>query len=197
MSTSSQEQNARPPRQGKTTLMLCLKFLVLAPICLVIWLELLPAYTWCLGQTTGFFMKHVLDMPIDKIVVAKDGFLNTQTTLTFVIDERLRTSQLGKLVTNVAPFLALVLATSALGIWRRLRAIVIGVLILFFSHALTIVLIFAMGRSSLPYAVGLISITLPFLLWIVLAYWEKLTVYFSDDVPTDKELQPLAKRKDR
>jgi len=87
----------------------------------------------------------------------------------------------GHLVTNVAPFIALVLATSDLGFWKRVKVLAIGISIIFVFHNLTIVLRFVAGRTTLPTAIGFIAITLPFLLWIVLAYWGKVIAYFGSD----------------
>lgn len=187
---------------GRATLFLCLKFLVLAPICLVLWMLLLPAYTWFLGNATGLFLKYVAQVPILAVVVGKaaegtattltDGPLvrffmiiaaNSRTELTFQMADRWPTMRdVALLVTNVAPFLALVLATPGLRILRRLRVFAIGFVFLFLTHAVTIVLRFMSGgRTELPTAVGFLSVTLPFLLWIVLAYWDKLIAYLGDN----------------
>ncbi len=166
----------------KNALWLCLKFLVLAPACLVLWLLVLPGYAWVVGQVAGFLLEYVFRMPIDSMQVIKGGFLNTGTQLTFVMGPVTRwMSDLGDLVTNMAPFVALVLATSGLGVRRRLRILLIGLGIIFVSHVVTIVFRFTAGKTALPTAVGLISITLPFLLWIVLAYWDKLAAFLAEN----------------
>jgi hypothetical protein len=169
------------PTIGKSTLWLCLRFVVLAPICLVLWLLALPAYTWILGHATAAVLKYVFRTPIDSVIITREGFLNTGTQLTYVIGEQMPTmNDVGHLVTNVAPFIALVLATSGLGWLRRLKILGIGIGIIFLSHGATIILRFVAGRTTLPTAIGFISITLPFLLWIVLAYWDSLLAYFGD-----------------
>lgn len=180
---------APAPSLGRTTLLLCLKFAVLAPICLVVWLWLLPTYTWLLGHATGLVLKLILRVPIETVVVTRGGFLNTGTALAYALaDGRQPTMHdVGKLVTNVAPFIALVLATPGLGLWRRLKVIILGFVIIFLFHGLTIVLRFMSTGSklALPNTVGFVAVTLPFLLWIVLAYWDKLVVYFNDEGEQD------------
>jgi len=110
--------------------------------------------------------------------------LNTETALAYSLANGREPTMhdIGQLVTNVAPFVALVLATSGLGVWRRLRIVALGFAIIFVFHGLTIVLRFQTvgSKLALPNTVGFITITLPFLLWIVLAYWDKLVMYFGD-----------------
>ena len=176
------------PSPGKSTLWLCLRFIVLAPICLVLWLLVLPAYTWCVGHAAAMFLRYVVQTPIDGVVVTPAGLLNTDTELAYVIGPHRRTMKdVGHLVANIAPFIALVLATPALGVWRRLRILGIGIAIIFLFHAATIILRFVAGRTTLPTAIGFIAITLPFLLWIVLAYWDKLTAYLGNDEPPSQK----------
>ena len=179
---------AAPPRDS--ILWLCLRFAVLAPICLVLWLLVLPSYTWLVGHAAGLFLKYVAQNPIERVAVTPGGFLNTDTSLSYFLPGIERAMpDVGHLMTNIAPFVALVLATSALGVWRRLRILGLGVVIIFVFHVVTIVLRFVAGRTSLPTAIGFIAITLPFLLWIVMAYWDKLIAYFAD---TDDSGAPSA-----
>jgi hypothetical protein len=175
------------PSSGKSILWLCLRFIVLAPICLVLWLMVLPAYTWFVGHVAALFLRYIVQTPIDDVIVTKAGLLNTDTQLAYVIGPRMPTMKdIGHLVTNIAPFIALVLATPALGVWRRLKILGIGIAIIFAFHAATIILRFVAGRTTLPTAIGFIAITLPFLLWIVLAYWDKLMAYLgSDEAPPE------------
>jgi len=177
--------------RGKTILWLCVKFIVLAPICLVLWLLALPCYTKLLGQTTAAIIRLTTETAIESVSVTHDGggFLNTDVALTYFYAAHSSTMHdVGHLVTNVAPFVALVLATGGLGLWRRLRVLALGLVILYAFHVLTIVLRFSpAGRTPLPTAVGFATITLPFLLWIVLAYWDKLSVYLGLE---DEETAP-------
>ena len=167
-------------RQGRGIAAFFLKFAVLAPVCLVVWLYIIPTYTWALGHISGAFLKYVLRYPVTELKVEAGGFLNTGTQLSFAVGGRwLTMPDIGHLVTNVAPFVALVLATSGLSVFRRLRILGIGIGIIVVAHAATIVLRLSAGRTVLPTAVGFVAITLTFILWIVLAYWDKLLAYFE------------------
>lgn len=168
---------------ARSTIWLCLKFLVLAPVLLVGWLELLPFYARALGNVCAFVMKHLMDKDVQGVAVNAAGFLNTRTALEFTyMGHRLAMQDLGNLTTNVAPFIALVLATSGLRLWRRLGILAAGIAILFLSHGATIVLrLISGGRTPFATALGFLTITLPFLLWIVLAYWDKLSVFLSEE----------------
>lgn len=171
---------------ARNTLWLCLRFLVLAPICLVLWLMILPAYTWLLGHVAFLVLKYIFQYPIEGVIVTKAGLLNTDTSLGYVMGLRTLTMQdIGHLVTNIAPYIALVLATPRVKWLRRLRILGIGIGIIFVFHVATILLRFLAGRTALPTAIGFIAITLPFLLWIVLAYWDKLLAYLSNDDSTE------------
>ena len=98
---------------------------------------------------------------------------------------------IAKLVTNLPPFLALILATPALGLWRRLRVLLVGTTILAATHITFIVYAYryvaspetAGAGGELPQAASEFLLTLPFLLWIVLAYWGNLSEYFSSTSP--------------
>lgn len=170
----------------------CVKFLVLAVACLFIWLQALPYYAPLVGNATALVLNRFLDKPIQDVIVDARGLMNTETELTFIIGGRSLTMRdLGKLTTNIAPFVALVLATSGLAALRRLRILATGVTIIFLSHVAIIALRFvSAGRAAIPNAVGLIAVTLPFLLWIVLAYWDKLLEFFADDDATEDETAP-------
>ena len=167
--------------------LLVAKFFVLAPICLVIWLLLLPVYAHVLGYAAAAVYRYGLGYNIMGIRINTAGFLNTDTALTFVrLDGESTMPGLGHLVGNVAPFVALVLATPRLRLRRRLGVISIGVALIFLSHLATLV-IRPMGRGPIQAAqtplttvVGFFSITLPFLLWIVLAYWGQLMAFLGE-----------------
>ncbi len=176
-------EGVRKTITARSTIWLCLKFLMLAPVLLVAWLELLPFYARVLGNTCALVMKHLMDKDIQGVAVNAAGFLNTRTALVFTYMGRdLAMQDLGNLTTNVAPFIALVLATSGLRLWRRLGILAVGTAILFVFHGATIVLRFVSGgRAPFATALGFLAITLPFLLWIVLAYWDKLSAYLSED----------------
>ena len=167
--------------------LLAAKFAVLAPICLVVWLLVLPVYAHVLGYAAAVIFRYALGYNITGVRVDTGGFLNTDTALTFIrLDGESMMRNLGHLACNVAPFVALVLATPRLRLRRMLYLIGVGVIIIFISHLTTLVIRpltqgpVQMARPPLTTAVGFFSITLPFLLWIVLAYWDQLTSFLDE-----------------
>lgn len=174
--------SAATPSLGKSLFWLCVKFAILAPLCLVLWLVILPYYSTALGETSLVVLRSLFGYDITDVQTTVDpGFLNTGTRMVFSIGGRYRIMpDVGHLTANIAPFIALILATSGITLRRRFTALGIGVGIVFLSHVLTIVLRFTAGRTPFPTAIGFISITLPFLLWIVLAYREKVMEFFLE-----------------
>ncbi|MCX5771372.1 MAG: hypothetical protein NTZ09_14050 [Candidatus Hydrogenedentes bacterium] len=172
------------------------KFIVLAPICLVVWLLVLPVYAHILAYAAGSIFRYGFGLNVMGIRVDAAGFLNTDTSLTYTIMTTEKAlPALGKLVCNIAPFVALVLATPRLKLVRRLRIIGIGTGLIFISHVAAVVIRLmgrgpVQGRTPLTTTVGFVSITLPFLLWIVLAYWGQLMAFLGDEPaakPADKQ----------
>ena len=152
---------------------------VLWAVCLCLWWAVLPSYTWCLGHITAPILTYGFGEPIEGVRAHAEGFLNTGTMLAFRLEGREIPLPIAYLATNVAPFLALVLCTSGLSVRQRLSAIGIGVGILVIGHIVWIVLAFhwraEMAKDSrLAEVIAHLLISLPFLLWIVLAYWNKL-----------------------
>lgn len=164
----------------------CARFAVLAPACLALWWWLVvPPYVWALGQVCAWTLIHVAGMPIEALKVTSAGILNTETILVFVVDSRDHPIAVAHLVNNLPPFVILVLATSGLGVLRRLKVLGIGTGILVVCHAVFIVLVYVLAERIeqapvWPVALGKFLLTLPFLLWIVLAYWEHVTAFFGD-----------------
>ena len=163
----------------RVVLAFCARFLVVAPLCLLAWWALLPAYAWCLGQLTRLVLYPVLDAPIDEVLVERHGILSTGSLLRFVRAGATRSIPVGQLVSNVAPFAALVLATPGMA-WRR-RAVTLGIgsVLLALGHATYLPLVFVFAPTiaaspAIPTALGQVFITLPFLLWILLVYWERI-----------------------
>lgn len=150
----------------------CLAMLILAPL----WWLCLPAYGWLLVQACGSLLKGLFGMPVLAGRVDVRGILNTESLLVFYVGDRERLMQFALLVTNLPPFIALVLATPALHWPRRLKITLAGTAILVAIHGLYVVV--ALRFSTLLAANGEVStaisqffLTLPFVLWIALAYW--------------------------
>ena len=163
------------------------RFLALLLPLLAAWWLALPWYGWGLMQTSGVVLRGALGMPILSGTIQADGVLNTDSRMIFTLgDGRTRTLKIALLVTNVPPFLALVLASPGLAWRRRLRALVIGTAILVAGHWTFIVVAMRwqdalMRASEIPTAIIQFFLTLPFLLWIALAFWEKLVELVTGD----------------
>lgn len=156
----------------------CLRFLVAAPLCLAVYWSILPGYAWCVGQASAAVLTTLGGFPIDGVIVERAGALNTQSVLRYTGEELSRSIPIGQLVTNTAPFIALVLATGGLGLVKRVWALVVGMVLLAGCHTAFLVFAFAFSQtisrsSQIPMALGQLVITLPFLLWIVLGFWKR------------------------
>ena len=174
------------PRRTRNVALFAAKFAVCVPVCLIAWWLVLPAYVWCLGFVSQPVLRYVANVPVESFSVSNTGLtsphgiLNTGTRLNFVLEEGQVSSKLGHLVTNVAPFIALVLATAGLTVRRRAKIVAVGTAILATAHVAFIFINFTLGATEISTGISQLFITMPFLLWIVLAYWDKLTFYFSD-----------------
>jgi hypothetical protein len=166
-------------RSRRGILMFCLLFLILVLVLVPLWWLCVPWYGVVLATVCQPILHGPLGMPIADSGVTPHGFLNTETQIFFVHDGRNRGMGLALAVTNVPPYWALVLATAGLGFWRRLRVLLYGTGILFACHVLLILVLLRYGDwlqeySEIPTAVIQFFLTLPFLLWVVFAYWDKL-----------------------
>lgn len=178
-----------------------LKFIVFSAVLLFLWWwKLQPQYVNVIGRTAAGVLMTIARMPIEGIAVEVDpsGVLTTKIALAFFYQERRFPIEIGYLVANVPPYIALVLATSGLGLSRTLRIIAIGCGILAAGHVLFLVFVFSFARQiqdspEIPTAIGLFIMTLPFLLWTVLAYWDKVKdVLLETDTPQEKKNAPPA-----
>lgn len=157
----------------------CLKFLAFVVVLVVVWWLLLPYYGQVLLQVTGVSLKYLLGVPIESGRIEAGGLLNTGTTLIFSVEGHERRMHIALLATNVPPYIALVLATAGIAWKRRLRILGYGCGILCFFHAafITVALRWQdalMQASEIPTAMVQFFLTLPFMLWIVFAYWDHI-----------------------
>ena len=164
---------------------LCVKFIVFLIPLVWAWFSLLPYYAEALMQVSGGILVSVFGFPIDSGHIIAKGLLNTESQLVFISQGRETKQSIGVLVTNVAPYLALVLATGGLSWLRRIWVLLLGSAILISGHILFLVLALRFGRFAaanpeIPTAVAQFYLTLPFLLWIVLAYWNKIAGYMGE-----------------
>jgi exosortase/archaeosortase family protein len=186
----------------RTVAAFCLKFIVFVTVLTVFWWLLLPYYGYVLIQLTGGTLKYLLGVPLEAGYIQAQGMLNTESTLVFHIPPYAPTMPIALLITNLPPYVALVLATAGLAIWKRIRILAYGSGILAFGHALFIVLlamIFLEAQKpggeetfigslatakELPTAIIQFYLTMPFLLWIVFAYWDRLMGYLREEEET-------------
>ncbi len=185
-------------RRSQRIALFALKFLAIAPIFLVAWWMVVPTYSWILGQASGVMINAISARDIVALSVESGGILGTKTDL------HLTTAATGSdvsmtisLILRTAPgFALLVLATPALGIVRRLRALIIGAAVLFVSHILFVVLmyLFVFGSDSpnaelIADVLGKFLLTMPFILWLTLAYWDKVMAFLSDEDGEDAPVE--------
>lgn len=164
------------------------KFAAFVPVCLVAWWLFLPIYAQCLGLVASAILKYIVNVPVESFRVSNtgitnpSGILNTGTQLIFGLQDGVERTLpgLGAVVANIASFTALVLATTGLGVGRRARILATGLAILIGTHVAFILFVFLMESAEISMAIGQLLVTLPFLLWIVLAYWDKLSAYLVD-----------------
>ncbi len=152
-----------------------LRLVLITPAVLTLWWLSMPAYTRTIGECAAVVLR-VMGYPIERVVVNAHGFLNTDTTLGFALGGAVPTAPISWVVTNIAIYISLILATRRMHWKRRVRALAIGLATLVAAHIMHVVVFFAFAPAiernpQIPTAIAQILITLPFLLWIVLAYW--------------------------
>lgn len=155
-----------------------LRFAVIAPICLFVWWLILPVYAWILGQSAGMILIHLCGASIEamRVITDPEGILNTKTALTYYVNATQREIAVVYLVSNLPSFFIVVLATPRLHMGRRIRALAIGLSVLAVGHVVFIVMAFTLTGPAdrVSEAVGTFLLTLPFLLWLALVYWNEL-----------------------
>lgn len=157
----------------------CLKFLVAVIALVMLWWWLLPYYGYVLLQATGIPLRYLFGMAIEAGRVEASGLMRTGTQLIYTIAGHERSMHIALLATNVPPYAALILATAGLGWLRRIRILLQGVGILCLFHMLFIIVALRfqddlLKVSEIPSAIILFFLTLPFMLWIVFAYWDRI-----------------------
>lgn len=168
-----------------------LRFAIAAPICLAAWWTVMPYYGWAIGQVSAQMM-GLFGQRVDAVRIEPEGILNTATKLTFETPSGTGSDAIGAVATNLAPFVALVLATGGLTWQRRLRVLGIGVAILVASHIAYLVWAIALTPSlrespEVRIIVAQVFITMPFILWIILAYWRHVLELVATEPAPKKE----------
>lgn len=173
----------------KTALLFMAKFAAAAPVCFLLWWGGVPesyggvmeGYVWIVGQTAGGLLVGLFGAPITLLEIVTEGVMNSRSSLSYSLaNGHTVTLPIEPLVMNLPSYVALTLSTAGLG-WKRLAAITAGgSAILFATHIVYVTMVFQFGAwlSEWP-QLPEILITLPFLLWIVLAYWRHIRPFFS------------------
>lgn len=156
-----------------------LRFACIAPICLAAWWYVLPAYAKTLGFFSVLILRLVFFTKVESFQVITSGILHTSTVLQLFEGERVFPFPIAQLATNMAPFVALTLATNEVLLWKRVSVLCPGCLMLAASHLLYILLAFLFGQTIqnhpyIPHIVAYVFLTLPFLLWIVFLHLDKI-----------------------
>ncbi|GMV95095.1 MAG: hypothetical protein AMXMBFR82_48730 [Candidatus Hydrogenedentota bacterium] len=198
MSKSSADTEQVPhDNRIRRLLWFAVRVLLSIPVCLALWWLVLPAYAWAIGHAAALLLRFPFGFDIDGVTVEASGILNTGTLLGFQLGERNPSLPIAQLVSNIATYAALVIATSGIAWKRRALIAAIGFAVLAAGHVVYLVLAFAfadtMARNPVvPTAIAQAFITLPFVLWIALAYWAQADWLRprSDTATTAKEHPP-------
>jgi hypothetical protein len=167
-------------------LWLILRFLVLAAVIVpLLWKFVIPYYAWFISFML-YPLHNALGDDIARIGLALDGMLNTKTQVLYHMQRGIviEWPAASPLYSNIGPYIALVLATGGITWKRRFYDLLIGLAVLF---ACQVAFTFVMVRFRQPFmtayhfpeALGQFFMTLPFLLWIVLAYWQHIRGLFA------------------
>lgn len=157
----------------------CLRFLGLLIPGLLLWVVVLPLYARGIALAGTPVLSIVFRVPVEAVSVQQGGKWNGATVLTYTVNGQHFPMDVAGALSNLPPFVALVLATTGLTLRRRLRALRAGVGILAATHWTYIVLAMAFSEAirkwpAVPTALAQLFITLPLLLWIALTYEELL-----------------------
>ena len=166
----------------------CLKFTVFSAVLLYLWWwKVQPQYVGLVGRIAGAILHYIAGEPIEAMKVEIDpaGVLSTKTALVFIAEGRRYPIDVSYLVANIPPYFALVLATPGLAFKRLFKVLLIGLAILATGHISFLVLVFVFSGQiqeapEIPTAIGLFLMTMPFMLWIALAYWDKVILLFDE-----------------
>ncbi|MCX8065015.1 MAG: hypothetical protein N3G21_07570 [Candidatus Hydrogenedentes bacterium] len=160
------------------TVWFCVKFLIVVIPLVCLWWSLIPVYGWLLVQISGWILKYVMSVPILAGGIRSEGFLNTASTIYFVIEgyEFEKASPIALLVTNLPPFISLMFITKMKLRTKLIRSL-IGTGIITLGHILFIVIVLKYQEvlkeySELPIAVIQFYLTMPFMLWITMVFRE-------------------------
>jgi hypothetical protein len=166
------------------------RFFVIAVPCLLVWWRfLLPHYLWLVGQFAGKILNEIKTPLIESLSVDinPDSILNTETMLLFHLEGGGKFEiDYAPMVNSLPPFIVLVLATGGLGLFRRVAILLVGSVIMFLGQGIFLVGQYYFfdqiaSKSEIPTAFGQFWLTAPFILWVLLAYWDRIGRILGDD----------------
>lgn len=186
--------SGQAPSRWAVTLFLLKFVIIVAGLLLVWWWIVQPPYVWVAGQTAGILIRYVMGASLDgmRVAISEKGVLSTMTSLEYIYGDDTARINVAFLVANLPTYFALVLATSGIGWARRAKALAYGGSILFAGHVVFLVVMFTFAQKvqaapEVPTAFGIFVMTLPFLLWIVFAYWEQALGWFEGTVRPENQ----------
>ncbi len=156
----------------KKIIFFLVRFFVFAPVTLVIWWYSIPIYASTLGFLCVVMLRYLFWLPATGFQVNASGILNTGTLLELVVNDHRYPLPIAQLTTNIAPFVALMLASFKKTEKAWIRHLGWGIAVLVVSHLIYIVLAFQFRHTislypDIPTIVAEIFLTLPFLLWVL------------------------------
>jgi hypothetical protein len=178
-------------RVGGLLLFMVRFFLLVVPL-VVGWWALVPYYGMLLAQLAGGLAHYVLGMTLLGVGVRlePETVLNTGTNILFQVpatDKPFHQFEMpvALLVTNLAPYLALVLATWGIPLWQRLKVLLIGSSIIIAGHVLFVTILLRFQDALKQYSEIATStiqlfLVMPVLLWVWLVYSEKISAYLEE-----------------
>jgi hypothetical protein len=175
------------PHPAAGILWFFVKFVVIVAVLLTVWWTIQPQYVSVIGRLAGVAIVYLGGVDLDRTLVEVDesGVLNTRTSLVYIQSDRRYPINVAYLIANLPTYIALVLATTGLAWKRRLAALLIGGAVLLLGQVTFLAVMFIFARQvqsapEVPTAFGMFIMTLPFLLWIVLAYRDRVIDFFEN-----------------
>lgn len=179
-------------RRLGSLLFFVVRFLVLAVVLVICWWAMVPYYGWLLAQISGSIAHFVLGMNILAVgtILEPETVLNTGTWIFFRLPAADRPYQelkmpVALLVTNLAPYIALVLASAGLALRRRLLVLLYGCSIIIGGHILFITILLRFQdalkqHSEIATSTIQLFLVMPVILWVWFVYSEQIGAYLEE-----------------
>lgn len=168
------------------------RFLVLAVVLVIGWWAVVPYYGWVIAQISGSIAHFALGMKIFAVgyILEPDTVLNTGTRIFFQVpapDKPYAQLEMpvALLVTNLAPYVALVLASAGITLRRRVIVLLYGGAIIVSGHILFITILLRFQdalkqHSEIATSTIQLFLVMPVILWVWFVYSEKIGAYLEE-----------------